>query len=413
MRILVVTSYMYFPAAEEKLTPNDAADLVGELLPAPISSRELGLKLGLSKPVVEHIHRTFSEPQDRLFHVLIESTSASGSRPTWKAFGEALRSPEVDVPDLAEEIKSAFTTSKPDLSAEEKLTSSTTLDEEVKSKPTLVDSLKGRVKGLRQRFRSITKSTIQCLEKCQVAVVTVVSLVTTILGFNVREAVRGRHKKDLTECRDHWELFGYLNLYWNYLSFNLLKELLDEHALKDCSHAKNEIVVYMEEVERFRQDTSLLLYCRAVCHTGFAPPGFQTMVTEHEFTETATLQSLEDFRKRFLETFSLPCCAMLLDGVKMGSVKVIWFAHLQATVIQLLKGSQGRIKTFRDFKVTSVEIDKESIFRVQDSVQESLHTPHSIATTEATATKQRETSSMLKSAQELTTHMHGELLGVF
>ena len=108
---------MYFPAAEEKLTPNDAADLVGELLPAPISSRELGLKLGLSKPVVEHIHRTFSEPQDRLFHVLIESTSASGSRPTWKAFGEALRSPEVDVPDLAEEIKSAFTTSKPDLSA--------------------------------------------------------------------------------------------------------------------------------------------------------------------------------------------------------------------------------------------------------------------------------------------------------
>ena len=108
----------YFPAAEQKLTPDDAADLVRELLPARISSRELGLKLGLSKPVVEHIHHTFSEPQDRLFHVLIESTSASGStRPTWKALGEALRSPEVDVPDLADEIESAFTTSKPDLSA--------------------------------------------------------------------------------------------------------------------------------------------------------------------------------------------------------------------------------------------------------------------------------------------------------
>ena len=199
--------------------------------------------------------------------------------------------------------------------------------------------------------------------------VTVVSLVTTILGFNVRAAVQGGHNKDLHECGDHWELFGYLNLYWNYLSFNLLKELLDEHALKGCSHAKNEIVVYMEEVERFRQGTTLLLYCHVVLHTGFAPPGFQRMLTEHEFTETATLQSLEDFRKRFLETFSLPDCAMMLDGVKMGSVKVTWFAHLQATVIQQLKGRQGRIKTFRDFKVMSVKIDNKSIFPVQDSVQ--------------------------------------------
>ncbi|CAI8008451.1 hypothetical protein GBAR_LOCUS5782 [Geodia barretti] len=166
-------------ASEEKLTPDDAADLVSELLPTWISSRQLGLKLGLSKPVVEHIHRTFSEPQDRLFLVLIESTrSASGSRPTWKAFGEALRSPEVDVPDLADEIESAFT---------KKLPSSHTLDEEVKSKPKLVDSLKGRVKSLRTRFQSIRKSTIQCLEKCQVAVVTVVTLVNTILGFNVRD----------------------------------------------------------------------------------------------------------------------------------------------------------------------------------------------------------------------------------
>ena len=200
--------------------------------------------------------------------------------------------------------------------------------------------------------------------------VTVVSLVTTILGFNVRAAVQGGHNKDLHECRDHWELFGYLNLYWNYLSFNLLKQLLDEHALKDCSHAKNEILLYMEDVKTFRQETGLLLYCRAaVLHTGFAPPGFQIMVTEHEFTETATLQSLEDFRMGFLDIFGLPDCVMMLDGVKMGSVKVTWFAHLQVTVIQQLKGSQGRLKAFRDFKVTSVEMDKESIFRVQDSVQ--------------------------------------------
>ena len=45
--------------------------------------------------------------------------------------------------------------------------------------------------------------------------------------------------------------------------------------------------------------------------------------------------------------------------------------------------------------------------------QESLHTTHSMATTEATATKERETGAMLKPYQEPTKHMHGELLGVF
>ena len=199
--------------------------------------------------------------------------------------------------------------------------------------------------------------------------VTVVCLVTTILGFNMRNALQSKHHKDLHECKDHWELFGFLNLYWNYLSFNLLKQLLDEHALKDCSHTRNEMVLYTEDIERFMRETPLVLYSSAIIHPEFTPPGFQKMVTEHKFSESTTFESLEDFRKGFLDTFGLPDCVMLFCRVDIGSNAVTWFVLLPKTVIQQLKGSQGKIKVFKDFKVASVEIDQNRIFHIQDSKQ--------------------------------------------
>ena len=93
---------------EETLTPDDVVDLTRDLLPTGVSSRALGLKLGLSKAVVDDIHRTFSKPQDSLFHVLVESTSQPACRLTWKVFGDALRSFEVFLPALADKVEAAY-----------------------------------------------------------------------------------------------------------------------------------------------------------------------------------------------------------------------------------------------------------------------------------------------------------------
>ena len=198
------------------------------------------------------------------------------------------------------------------------------------------------------------------------------SLVTSIVGFDISKAFQ---EKDLHQCKDHWELFGFLNFYWNYLSFNVLRQLLNEiePALENCSDVKKELAVYADDVERFRQDTVLILFCRVASDKCLLiPPGFQKMVTEHTLPETATLQDLEEFQKSFLNTFGLNDCAMMLEGVEMGSFKVTWFISLRKPVIQMLKGSQGRIKTFRDFKVAFVSIDGECIFHIQHMEQVSI-----------------------------------------
>ena len=86
------------------LTPDDAADLVEELLPAKIRSRQLGLALKIPRRVVDNIHREFSDP---LFHLFIEFTNLSELRPTWRVIVDALRTNEVYLPELADKVEAA------------------------------------------------------------------------------------------------------------------------------------------------------------------------------------------------------------------------------------------------------------------------------------------------------------------
>ena len=226
--------------------------------------------------------------------------------------------------------------------------------------------------GLKKRFRIIRRSMIQCLDKCQIAVMTVVTLLTTVFVFDVRKAVSESYHKDISECRNNLELFGYLNLYWNYLSFKPLSLLLNKLALKKYGDVfasfRKELYAYNRDVQNFEENTMLVAFLQAVPYIEHAPPpGFQKMVTEHDWPEIVTLIKLEQFQRSFLDTFSLPEHAMILDGIRRGSFKVTWFTLLPATTIKILKGSMGKIKTFRDFNVVLVEIDSELIFQKSDS----------------------------------------------
>ena len=239
----------------------------------------------------------------------------------------------------------------------------------------VVDEVRMSVKDLKKKFRLIRRSMIQCLNKCQIAVMTVVTLLTYVLDFKVREAVSESYHRDLSGCR---ELFGYLNLYWNYLSFKPLSLLLDEPALMNDNFAsvRKEMCAYLEDITKFVEDTTLVAFCSAVPYTEHhPPPGFQKMVTEHDWPETVTLREVKKFQKDFLDTFSLPEHAMMLDVIKIkrGSFKITWFMMLPATTIRNLKESMGKIKAFRDFNVALVEIDNELLFQTSNSEKVYIH----------------------------------------
>ena len=98
------------------LTPNDAVQVVEELLPAQNQSYELGLKLKLPPHEVESIHSTYSEPRQRLLRIIMLFLKQVAPQPTWRVIVDALESPFVNLPHLARAVETAHfpdTTSTP------------------------------------------------------------------------------------------------------------------------------------------------------------------------------------------------------------------------------------------------------------------------------------------------------------
>ena len=98
---------------QEQLKLNNIQDVFEELLPAQVQSFYLGIRLRLLHYVVDAIHKLYLQPQDRLYHVLVEFLKKVEPRPTWRVIVDALRSPTVDLPQLAEEIERKYCPNPP------------------------------------------------------------------------------------------------------------------------------------------------------------------------------------------------------------------------------------------------------------------------------------------------------------
>ena len=112
---IVFFNYSYFsrvltfaaPTGDDPLTTDDAVNVLEEIVEAQNQSYLLGLKLQLPLHVVDSIYTTYSQPRDRLLQVLIEFTKQVDPIPTWRAIVAALRSPAVNLPQLAMKVEAA------------------------------------------------------------------------------------------------------------------------------------------------------------------------------------------------------------------------------------------------------------------------------------------------------------------
>ena len=205
------------------------------------------------------------------------------------------------------------------------------------------------------------ESTIQYLEKFKICVMAVACLLTSIEAIEEHEVFLRDNHKSMYECKQHWELFGWLNFYWSYLAYDLLYQLLEVLTLKEDSFSVvlEEMEEYKKDLEKFRKSTTLEVFCLAEPHRETdPPPDFRKMVVEHNWPNTVTLEDVELFRRSFQETYNLKKCALMVKSVKRGSFIVTWFVHVSAVAI-LRKGRA--VKLMEQFQITRLEIDGNSV----------------------------------------------------
>ena len=92
---------------DETLSEDAAIDILDELLEAQNESKLLGRKLNVPKHIVDEIHSPdrHSNARDRLHHVIEEFLKQVEPRPTWRAILDALNSPSINLPRLAQKIE--------------------------------------------------------------------------------------------------------------------------------------------------------------------------------------------------------------------------------------------------------------------------------------------------------------------
>ena len=227
-----------------------------------------------------------------------------------------------------------------------------------------MEAVRTEIKSLHRRFNSLKELTIQGLERCRIAVMTVVYTLTTILTVQEHKGFLEEKQKSLNESSNNWELFGKLNLYWNYLSYSLLEHLIEELALKhDCFQTlAGEMAVYKKDLEEFRKRTTLVLFCEADPRTldEDPPPGFRKMVVKFDWPEIATLEDVEKFRRRYASSYDLQTCSMMLNNIETGSFTVTWF--IPVSVVEMLRKKRA-LTVFKEFSVTRLEIDGSCAYK--------------------------------------------------
>ena len=99
--------YTSAPTGDQSLTPDDAINVLEEILEAQNHSRLLGLKLNVPDFIISSIHKEYTDPIERLYYVVVEFLKQDTPRPTWRAIVAALRSPIVSLPQLAMRVEAA------------------------------------------------------------------------------------------------------------------------------------------------------------------------------------------------------------------------------------------------------------------------------------------------------------------
>ena len=200
-------------------------------------------------------------------------------------------------------------------------------------------------------------STIRCMEKCKITVMMVLFTLTSIKAVKEHKVFLEEKHKALRQSDDHLEMFSLLNLYWNYLSYHLLEQLIEALNLEEPAFdsVAAEMAVYKKDLHHFMRQTSLVLFCEAETTTleEDPPPGFRKMVVKFDWPETATLEDVEKFRRQYASSYDLQTCAMMLNNIGTGSFTVTWF--IPVSVVEMLRKKRA-LTVFKEFSVTRLEI---------------------------------------------------------
>ena len=231
-----------------------------------------------------------------------------------------------------------------------------------------MEEVKSQIQEFETRFKALTRSTHEQLEGREIGVQRVVESLIQLQADDMLEHRVFPEEKmsSLVKADGIFNLFLLMNLYWNYLAYQLLAHLIKEFSLKEM---RVQIIQYEQDLQHFLAKTPAKIFCQVQTIWKKEPPkGFEEMIAEFMWPEDTTLLKVEEFQKQYICHNGLHDCAMLLSSI-LGSFIVVWL--IPDSIVERLKKETDEVFLAK-FVVSSLRIAGTSVYSKLDQPKVTL-----------------------------------------
>lgn len=194
------------------------------------------------------------------------------------------------------------------------------------------DIIKREIKSLHRKFHSLIKYFREKFERVEVTDVhdTLLSLPPDLQA--IYSPVLDKMFHELEKCESHKEFFSKLNDCWNFIDFDLLEPIVEEHGDNEL---KSAFETYRKELELFRQSTTVYQLIE------IWKPKFRSHLSDipeksrddckmfvsrlDKDAKAFTVQELDHFRRNAFDfVHPLSVAAVILHNIIISSVTIAW-----------------------------------------------------------------------------------------
>ena len=170
--------------------------------------------------------------------------------------------------------------------------------------------------------------------------------------------------KDITNSECMEEIFGVVNLYWDFLNYTLLEHIIDKFGNNDT---KTAMAKFVSELVAFRKATKLSDFITHWPCTGKIPPDMSKLVTKIEKEmekdwSNCTLEDVEQFRTTLTQKLLLPSFAVFLRDAEQGCISLTW--AIPSSIVKLLSKDihNTKLEWFKEHQIERLAIDGQDLY---------------------------------------------------
>ena len=223
--------------------------------------------------------------------------------------------------------------------------------------------MQARIKLLKECFKWLKNGVLEQLKEKHVSVEDLCDTITSLYCLQNDKSMSiflEERIEHLYSCRNVVVVFGRLNFYWGYLSYHLLEHVICQYSSEDLRKRMEEFKV---EVDLFKETTSLGVFANVEKKLDLKiPDGFQRLISNHKFSKDSLLKEVERVRVELNNTYKFDDCALMLNDVLPGSIKIVWLIPKSAAEHVLQVTSTLERGRFRTIMMVKMEFQGECIY---------------------------------------------------